>query len=235
MVGLDKGYLSRSRFNFIGFDLDGTLVDTMADHLKIFGDWINEKFSLNPNEAAEHYLTTAGLPTAEQILTLLSSRNIQLTPEQATALGQEIDAKLEDAQGIPYPDVPKALEELKKAGYYIFVCSSHHPQAVTRILEKNDLMKYADFVTGTDPNNPDFKKGESQFKAATKNFAVPYEDFLKKAVFIGDGTSDMEIAIKTGVIGIGRIGTETKEELSRAGAKITLTNFSNLLEKLAHL
>lgn len=216
------------KIRFIGFDLDGTLIDTMSEHKIYFGRFIKNQFGIDPQEAGDHYFATAGKPTAEQISSLLTKKGISISLEKSVQLGQVIDSELETIEAKPFPEILNLLKDLKKDGYHLFVCSSHPTLAVGRILEKSELLPFVDFFIGTDPEKPKLKKGETHFREVANHFQVPYETFVKKAVFIGDGISDIQAANETGIVGIGRIGTKTKEELIAAKAHTALKDFSKL-------
>lgn len=213
---------------YIGFDLDGTLVDTMSGHKVYFGEIINERFGIDALEAGNHYFSTAGKPTVEQIKSLLQKHNLNIPSEKSAHLAKIIDAELETIEAKPFPEILNLFKDLKKDGYHLFVCSSHPTPAVGRILEKSGLLPFIDFFIGTDPEKPELKKGETHFREVANHFQVPYETFVKKAVFVGDGISDMQAADETGVVGIGRAGTKTEAELVAAKAHTALKDLSEL-------
>jgi phosphoglycolate phosphatase-like HAD superfamily hydrolase len=223
----------QGRIRYIGFDMDGTLIDTMQFHAFVFGHYIKERFEINAEESGNHYIQTAGHPTADQIVSLLKKYSITISTEQAIQMGQEFDTIVEHVEAPPFPEVPDVLAQLKNNGYYIFVSSSHPTEAIERILKKAELLQHVDFFLGTDPQNPELKKGEPHFRKAAEYFNVPYEIFIKKAVFVGDGSSDMQAAITSNVIAIGRVGTKTEKDLLDAGAHITLSDLSQLPKLLA--
>jgi phosphoglycolate phosphatase-like HAD superfamily hydrolase len=225
----------QGRIRYVGFDMDGTLIDTMQAHASMFGQYITERFSIAAQESGSHYIQTAGHPTADQITSLLKKHSVTISAEQAVQMGQEFDTMVEHVEASPFPEVTDILNQLKDNGYYIFVSSSHPTEAIERILQKAELLQYVDFFLGTDPQNPDLRKGEPHFRKSAEYFNVPYNLFIEKAVFVGDGSSDMQAAITSNVIAIGRVGTKTKKDLIDAGASITLSDLSKLPELLPSL
>ena len=219
---------------YVGFDLDGTLIDTLRSHYKIFGAFIHDRYGIDPVEAAGHYRATSGLPTADQIASLLEKHHIPVDRSETSRLGQEADALLENAEGIPFPEVVATLKRLKDGGYRVFVSSSHPTDAVRQILAKHELDGLVDASFGTDFRDPSFRKGEAHFRKVAEELKIPYEEFLPSIVFIGDGASDMEAAKGSGVFALGRAGTGTAGDLMKSGAYAALDDLSNLPELLTH-
>src|SRR3989344_4920146 len=219
---------------YVGFDLDGTLIDTMSHHYALFGAFMHERLGIDPEEAGAYYRATAGESTTRQIASLLERCGIGLDGKSLEQLGQEADILLEHAEGEPFAETAETLQKLKEQGWKVFVSSSHPTTAIATILTKHHLEKFVDFFAGTDPDDPAFRKGDTHFRAAAERFGVPYGDFVREAVFIGDGLSDVEAAERSGVRSIGRIGTRKKEELLTHGARAAVNSFEDLPELLAH-
>lgn len=230
-----KKEISSSPFKFIGFDLDGTLIDSISEHLEIFGQYIYQKFGIDPSIAADHYRETSGLPTSEQISSLLGKHRVFKSKIEVLNAANEVDSKLEEAEGKPFEDVLEVLRRLKNSGFYVFVSSGHQTEAVGKILNRTGLGEFIDFFVGVNPDDPNFKKGEAHFRKIAEYFNVTYGTFTNKAVFIGDGTSDMEAASSANVVAIGRVGTKTGKELIFAGARKTCHGFRNLIQILASI
>lgn len=232
MNSLERGEKEpHGRIRYIGFDLDGTLIDTMAAHKKIFGQRMNEKYGIDNQKAADHYGATTGLPTGEQIRLLLQKDEIT---GEISVIAQEIDAKLETIEASPFPEIPSVLARLKTDGYHLFVSSSHSTEAVGRLLGKSGLLPYIDFFVGFDPEKG-LKKGPSHFQKAAAHFQAPYETFVNEAIFVGDGLSDMKAAVEANVLGIGLIGENTEADLRTAKAQMVLGDLSTLPELLPKL
>ena len=65
----------QGRIKVVGFDMDGTLIDTARQFPLIFGSFMGEEFGASPEEAGIHFLQTQGIHTDEQILSFLKKIN----------------------------------------------------------------------------------------------------------------------------------------------------------------
>jgi phosphoglycolate phosphatase-like HAD superfamily hydrolase len=225
-----------SAIKYVGFDLDGTLIDSMSDISQAFGEIMQEQYGIEEQEAAIHMHETAGLPTAQQVSSLFAKHNIIFPKEQILQRGHEIAILIgERAKAHPFPDAKSTLQELKNRNYGIFVSSGHQETVVKHTLERTSLIEYVDFLAGTRPNEPEYVKGESHFRGAAKYFKTPYEEFVKQTIYIGDAPADIRLATECKIKSIGRIGYKTEEELLRVGANKALRDFSQLSTILENL
>lgn len=220
----------------MGFDKDGTLMDSIASYSKIWGKIFHDSYGIDEAEARNFLIQTAGVPTTVQVDTLLRRHNIILSENEAFQKANEIATLLgEKADSKPFPDVLDVLKKLKNEGYFIFVSSGQQESIIKKDLEKTGLRRYVDFVAGIKPSEPEYKKGEPHFRAAAEHFGVPFETFITETVFVGDTSTDIDIANKSGILSIARVGTISREKLSAAGAKFTVADLSGLLQILKTL
>ncbi len=214
---------------YVGFDMDGTLIDTMGSIPEVFGTSIQEDFGISMEYGKQFFLKTLGTPTHIQIQMILKTNGFELLSENdALTLGQSIDRRIAEAPGIVFPEVTDALDELKNNGLQLFISSSHTKNAIEKKLKVNDLHKYFGLILGSNPARPDFTKGKSHFLAAAEHFNVSYPEFAGSTVFIGDSLNDISSASNARIMAIGRAGTFNNIELHRAGAIVVINDFSQL-------
>ena len=226
----------RGKIRYIGFDKDGTLMDSMASYAKIWGKIFHDEYGIDQVEAGNFLIQTAGQPTVIQVDTLLRNNNIVLSQNELFSKANEIATVLgEKADSKPFPEVPEVLKKLKEEGYKIFVSSGQQESVIKKDLERAGLLQYIDFFAGIRPDQPDYKKGEPHFRAAAKHFGIPFETFAKETVFIGDTPTDVQVSNNSNIISIVRKSANADETLLDKGAKFVVEDFSNLSEIISAL
>lgn len=221
---------------YVGFDKDGTLINDFDDYAKEWGRLINAEFGIDNKEAIEVFIKMAGEPTDVQLTAILREHNRIFSQTEIFQKAEEIAYRLgENVKGNLFPEVRQVLEHLKKDNYSIFVSSGQREIITKEDLERTGILKYVDYYVGIRLNNPSFKKGEPHFRDVAKHFGVAFETFTKEAVFVGDTSVDVDIANKSGILSIARVGTISREKLLTAGAKFTVADLSNLLQILKTL
>lgn len=209
--------------------MDGTIRDSLAEYTHLFGALMYDKYGVDADEAENHFVNTAGQPTPDQISTLLKKHGMTISPEEAFEEGNRVASYLgQHSDAPPFSEVPDMLKNLKERGYGIFVSSGQQEKVVREYLERAGLMPYVDSFAGIRPEEPEFKKGEPHFREAARHFGVSFNTFIKETVFIGDTPTDMKVANDSGIVAIARSGISTEEVLSNSGAKLVLSDFSNL-------
>lgn len=223
----------------VGFDVDGTLLDSMTAFRNVFGTHMQTKFGIPVEVAGAHFARTLGRPTSQQIQSLLTEQNILRRPDKQAIeeIGLAIDEQLAQTDGKPFPEVPAMLTRLKQQGYRMFVSSGHETTVVRDKLRRTNLAQYFDFWLGVESlakgiDRLSFRKGEHHYKAAAYLYSFEqYEDFLKQFVYVNDSTGDLAASYYTMAKVICRAGTRTREEL-RDWAFIILDDLSTLPEVL---
>jgi len=222
---------------YIGFDKDGTLIDSNNAITKAWGKIINEDFGIDTKEAEKVFGVTAlGQQTSVQLALTLKEHNIDFPNDKLFEKANEIAIRMgQEVKANPFPEVFDILCDLKKSGYFIFISSGHQESVVKEDLERTGLIKYVNYYAGVRPTQPEFRKGKSHFEAAANNFGVDFSEFIKETVFIGDTPEDLSAAKNSGIISIARIGTLSREKLLQLGANFVISDLSDLPEILKSL
>jgi len=222
---------------YIGLDKDGTLIDSVNLITKEWGKILHEDYGVDSKKAEEIFgVIAAGQPTIVQLELCLKNTSFSFSKEELGKRSSEIAVRLgENVKAEPFPEVSQVLQKLKELGYKMFISSGHQESVVRKDLERTNLGKYIDYFVGARPDEPDFIKGEPQFRAIAAHFGVPFDKFVKEAVFVGDTPADVKAANASGLISIARIDTVQKEKLIEAGAKYVIKDLTELLELLAFL
>ncbi len=220
---------------FIGFDKDGTLLDTTAVYIKAWGEIFHRDYGIDEEEASDYLKQTLGRQTADQVEELLLSHGTILPKKEVFDQAMKIVSEMGKIRVKAFPDVPPALEELKSKGYLIFVSSAFEENAVKNNLETAGIIRYIDLILGERQGQPDFRKGISHFKKAAEFFKITFENFKLSTVFVGDTQTDIRISNETDITCIGRIGTYSKEELLNCGASYAVEDFSGLSQLISEI
>jgi phosphoglycolate phosphatase-like HAD superfamily hydrolase len=209
----------QGRIKILGFDMDGTLIDSARQFPLIFGAFMQEEFGVSPEEAGVYFLQTQGTYTHEQILSFLRKVYSERIPsmDELIRMGELVDNRLAACDAEPFPEVETTLQILQDEGYKMFVSSSHQTDVVGRKLRTVSLDKFFPFWIGKNPYAPHLKKGEPHFRAASIFFNKPYGVFINQLAYVGDAPSDILTTLDAGATAIGRTGSRTRDELLGVG------------------
>lgn len=209
------------------FDLDGTLLDTLAD----IGDATNEVlrqhgFSPHPLDAYRQFVgdgvemlirraLAAHHPTEEAVAACLETL-------------REVYPRHWNVKTRAYPGIQELLEELRRRGLKLAILSNK-PDALTQKCA-GAFFPEATFeaVIGQRADLPR-KPNPAGAMEAAKRLGVPPSEFL----YIGDTNTDMRTAQAAQMFGVGALwGFRTKEELVAAGAQAVIERPLELLKIL---
>ncbi len=214
--------------NYVGFDKDGTIIDSIPGYTAKWGEIILRDFGVSKEIAEDIFAIEAeGKPTVEQLSLVLQQTHIKMSEKdlfrRANDIALEIAASV---KANAFPDVKEAFKKLKEHGCMIFVSSGQQEAVVVEDLTRTGLMEFVDFYAGIKSNKPDFKKGGPQFKAAANKFGVDFEVFCKETAFVGDTLVDVNLAKEFGIISIIR-GSQ-----NNLGADFIVSDFTGLYKIL---
>lgn len=226
-------------FQYVLFDLDGTLTDPKEGITK------SVQFALRRRGIHEPDLNKLepfiGPPLVDSFMDFYG-----MTQEEATfavADYRERFAPIGIFENKVYPGIPEMLEHLKEAGVKLAVASSKPEVYVERILEHFGLKSYFDVVTGSDLNGSRCEKEEVVEETLRRLAAVCGEnddDVIKAGeeidrsagAMVGDRKFDISGAKEFGLTSIGvSYGYAAKGELKNAGADYIVRSVREL-EKL---
>lgn len=214
-------------FDYILFDLDGTLTDpkigiTSSVQYALRALGIDE-----PNlDKLEPFI---GPPLADSFMEFYG-----LTPEQ-TKLAIEKYRERFNNQGIyeneMYEGIDKMLAALKKNGKMLAIASSKPTPLVIRVLEYFHLKEYFDYIVGSELDGRRSKKEEVVEEAL--RLMVPAslsaQERKERVAMVGDRKFDVEGARAFGLTSVGvSFGYAPDGELEAAGADYIVDTVSEL-------
>lgn len=187
-----SGPMMRFAFDIVGFDLDGTLLDTSGDLA----------------DAVNHAIGTIGLPpfAAEEIRPFVG-RGAKVMLERALASSNHQDPALTERllpllldhyadnlsrHSHPYPGVVEVMDRLRDAGVRLAICTNKRERFTLPLIEQLGLSGYFSAIVGGDTTQ------------AMKPDPAPIHAMVERAgggrcLFLGDTTNDTRAARAAGV------------------------------------
>lgn len=199
------------------FDLDGTLLDTLADLAA----------------ACNHTLALNGFPTHEigkyrhmvgngfEMLMARALAPVELAPSEFTKMVRASRDWYREhlfAETLPYPGLIPALQVCMENGVLLGVLSNKPDELTVELVEHFFPDILFAFVLGGRENRF-LKPNPEELLRQLVNFKIKPEN----AFYIGDSDVDVETAKNAGVTSVGAAwGFRGREELERAGAALIL-------------
>jgi phosphoglycolate phosphatase len=212
-------------FKAIIFDMDGTLLDTLADLadsmnqvLKRFG------FPEHPREAYK-YFVGQGMDILVRKALPPEHRNESLITKSIEAMREEYSQNW-DRTTHPYPGIPELLEALTQRGIPMTILSNK-PHDFTQFVADRLLAQWTfPMVLGARPGVP--KKPDP---AGALEIAEALKLSPQEFLYLGDTGTDMQTATAAGMYPVGALwGFRTASELTAEGAKVLISQPQDLLK-----
>ena len=208
------------------FDLDGTLIDSVYQHVLAWHEALEEVgFSLGVWRIHRRIGMSGGL------LVQALGREIgqRLTPEQAGALQERHAAAYEQYRAaiLPLPGARELLQQLSRAQVPYAIATSGRREGTQPALERLGVRPETPIITRQQVQRA--KPGPDLFLAAAQRLNLP----ITRAMVVGHSVWDLLAARRAGCLGIGLLsGGYGKEELEQVGAYRVYQHPADLL---AHL
>ena len=213
------------KYNYLLFDLDGTLVDTTEGvlnsaqyALKHFGIFVETKNLMN----------FFGPPLSYSFSKLYG------LSDKETEKAIEIYLERYEKQGFfeskVFPPVPNMLKRLKASGFSLGVATSKYEEHAIQMLKYHSIDCYFDYITGANIDETISKKHEV-IEESLLRFDV--ENKRNEVLMIGDMKYDILGAKKAGIESFGiYTGTASENEHEIAGATYIAHSFDELEKTL---
>jgi len=218
-------------FQYILFDLDGTLTDPKE------GITRSVQYALHALGIEEPSLDKLepfiGPPLADSFREFYGLNEEQI----ATAIAKYRERF--NAQGIYeneiYPGIAAMLASLKETGKRLSIASSKPTQFVERILDYFEIRTYFDVIIGSNMDGTRSRK-EEVVEEALRQLVPPGMTPAEKKIavaMVGDRRFDIEGAKEHGITSVGvSFGYAPEGELEQAGADFIVDTVDALLEEL---
>lgn len=212
---------------YILFDLDGTvtnpqkgITNSVAYALEYFGIHTEDNITLNKYigpPLRQSFMEFAGLSEEQSHIGMMKYR--------------EYYGPKGIYENQVYEGIPELFEKLKSEGKKIILATSKPWIYAEMILEKFDLKKYFDFVSGSELNGVRTGKADV-IKYAIEKYNIP----INNAVMVGDREHDIIGAKKNGLKTIGVLyGFGSEKEFKSAGVDYiaeSVEEIFNIVENL---
>ena len=205
------------------FDLDGTLIDSLAD----LAEAINRMLD-------EHDYPRRDLAVFPEFIGDGMRKLVERALPEEVRTDAIIDACVLDYQRhyetlwhdqtVPYPGIVEVLAELRRRGVPLGVLSNK-PQRFTELCCTHFFPDCFDLVLGARESVPR-KPHPAAASDISERFGLP----LANCAYVGDSGIDMEFATRAGMHGIGvRWGFRGEAELRANGARVIISDPAELL------
>ena len=214
-------------FDYIFFDLDGTLTDpaqgitnSFIHALKFFGREI-------PSYEELCKLIGPPLPYSFEIILGFPKEKVM----EAVAKYREYFATKGLYENKVYDGIPELLQNLKEQGRHLVVATSKPEEYSIKIIEHFNLSKYFDYVCGSLMDESRSKKSEV-IAYALERCGLGEND-KSRVLMVGDRFHDIEGAKQNGLKSCGVLfGYGSHTELVDAGADYIVEDVNELLKQL---
>ena len=215
------------KFKAVLFDLDGTLLDTIAD----LTDSMNT--ALNHLGFPGHDVETCKMFVGDGVemfafRALPENNRDQATVAECVALMRQEYTRRWANKTRPYNGIPQLLDGLTSSNLEMAILSNK-PHDSTKEMVAALLSKWRfNPVAGAQPTVPK-KPDPIQARQISHELGIPPEQFL----YLGDTGTDMKTARAADMFAVGALwGFRTAEELEHAGAEVLVKHPREVLELL---
>ena len=215
------------------FDLDGTLLDTLAT-IRYYINNTLRKYGIRAISEDETKVFV-GNGARKLVDTALASRGIDLSAEENRKLAEKITKEYTETYDTdpayltkPYSKIPELIEELKKKNLRLAVISNKPNATVKRLIELN-FPGVFDIVEGGSDKYPLKPNPIWPLDICERLSISPSE-----VMYIGDTSTDMKTAKNFGAtVAVGVLwGFRGEEELIENGADVIVRSPSEILKIL---
>jgi len=225
-----------SKIKAIGFDWDGTLVDSMGVKSQSFSEAVIKFYPSLKKEIKEiknlHLATrdnpTRGNPRIYQLILVQKKYNLNELSNKETQKWSNLFTALYINEHLPlFDDTKKVLDELKHRNYAIFLCSSVPQNDLDKTLKLYPLENYFEVILGTRDNGK-FRKGIPHFTFVSVKIGIS----LDKIAFVGDAADDINGANEAGCFSIGKIDSrisDSEKKIRKNNPRLIIKNLEELL------
>jgi phosphoglycolate phosphatase len=211
-------------FKAVIFDMDGTLLDTLAD----LSDSMNQVLSRfgfpGHTQEAYKYFVGEGVDLLVRRALPPEKRSESLVAQCISAMREEYGLRW-DKKTRPYPGIPELLDALAQRGLPMAILSNK-PHDFSLLVAAKLLQPWTfQIILGARPSVPKKPDPRAAFEIA-ETLHLPTDQIL----YLGDTGTDMKTAVAAGMFPVGVLwGFRTASELTAEGARVLIARPQDLL------
>lgn len=211
------------------FDLDGTIVDTAPDLIRVLNLVIAEEGLKETRDAAMRAIIGYGSRALIENAMALENHHISAgRVSELQTLFLELYAQDIAQLSRPFPGVIDVLRDLKRAGHSLSVCTNKPGWLARPLLEKLGMTPLFTRIVGSDDIARNKPHADHIFAAAGHRMA-------NRIIMVGDGAPDSLAARAAGVPCILMAYGYSPVPFEQLGADVVLRNFRGLPNAISRL
>jgi len=210
------------------FDLDGTLIDSVYEHVEAWWATLNKAGILVPKWRIHRRVGMSGKSFITELLREFAPRkkiDFDQLEEQHDARIVEVASDMQ-----PLPGTDELLEHLHRSKVRIAIATTGNRKQTVLLLKKLTIPRGTPILTGDNVKRA--KPSPDVFIAAAQSLKIQ----LRECIVVGDSVWDVLAAGRKGALSVGMLsGGYGEEELHRAGAFRIYADPKDMLSHLEQL
>jgi HAD superfamily hydrolase (TIGR01509 family) len=222
--GLNR--MSGNEFPAVLFDLEGTLIDSVYEHVRAWRESLENAGRIVPAWKIHRRIGMGGNSFVKELLREMGPKRRPINLDELEH-GHDVRFARTISTLQPLPGTTDLLRHLHQSKIRIAVATAGNRKHTPLLLKKLKLPTGTSVLTGDDVKNT--KPAPDIFIAAAESLGIPIND----CIVVGDSVWDLIAAGRKGAISVGFLsGGYGADELGRAGA---LRIYSDPADMLLHL
>jgi HAD superfamily hydrolase (TIGR01549 family) len=220
----------KSDFPAFLFDVDGTLIDSVYEHVDAWSKALRSAGIVLPKWKIHRRIGMSGKSFIHELVREHSLRGVQT--QRIERLEQQHDHEFSKRISSlePVPGARDLLKHLSSIKVRWAIASTGKAEQTMRLLKPLNIPKSIAVITGDDVQKT--KPAPDAFVLAAERLGVS----IQESVVVGDSTWDLLAAVRKRALGVGLLsGGYGQEELERAGAFRIYESPADMLTHLEQL